>query len=171
MRESIYCSRRRACATFAFFILVLCFVLFIVNIFNTRTLWIQYYYLISFFFFEAFVVWNWFNKFVESIIYNIVVATLAIFNNIFIFVIFFFYCITLRLSFYLKYIIKIYFTNIQFLLQSYVAIVISNTCCLYKNWLKSILLVRNCVNSALCDFVCSLYNCRYLYVIFEIRFL
>jgi len=38
MRESIYCCRRRACVTPAFFVLALCFVLSTINTLNARTL-------------------------------------------------------------------------------------------------------------------------------------
>ncbi len=124
--------------------------------------------LFSLFFFEVFVIWNWFNRLVKSIIYIIVIATFAISSNIFIFIIFFYYII-FCLFFYLKDINNTYFTNIQSLSQLYIVVTISSICFLYRNWLKSILFVRNCVNNVLCNFVQSLENCKYRYVIFKIN--
>ncbi len=52
----------------------------------------------------------------------------------------------------------------------HVVIVISNTHLLCKNWLKSIFLMRSCINNALWDFAWFLCRCRCWWVIFDVRY-
>ncbi len=61
--------------------------------------------------------------------YTVAVVAIAISSSVFIFVIFLLFYITFYLFFYLEYISNIYFTNIQFVLQLYIAVAISEICC------------------------------------------
>ncbi len=118
-------------------------------------------FLLSFiWFFDDIIVLNWFSMLVESIIQIIAVITLLISRSFFKFMMFSSYCIIFHSVFHLKHVNKTCLIDIQSLLHLHVVVVILNTHLSCRNWLKSIFLMRSCVNNALWNFAWFLCSCR-----------
>ncbi len=112
-------------------------------------------------FFNDIIIWNWFSMLVESIIWMIIVITLMILRSFLKFVMFSLHCIIFHSIFHLKHVNKMCLINIWFLLHLHIIIATSSTHLSCRNWLKSIFLMRSCVNNALWDFAWFLCSYRY----------
>ena len=121
-------------------------------------------------FFNDITVWNWFNIFIESIIWMIIITALTISKSFFKFVMFSSCCIAFHSTFHLRHVNKTCLINIWFLLHLHIIIVTSSTHLSCKNWLKSIFLVRSCINNALWDFAWLLCSCRCRCIIFDVKY-
>ncbi len=121
-------------------------------------------------FFNDVTVWNWFSMLVESIIQMIAVITLMISRSFLKFMMFSLHCIIFYSIFHLRHINKMCLIDIWSLLHLHVIVATLSTHLLYKNWLKSIFLMRSYINNALWDFVWFLCNHRYWCVIFDVRY-
>ncbi len=121
-------------------------------------------------FFDDITAWNWFSMFIESIIWMIAIAALMISKSFLKFVMFSFHCIAFHSTFHLKHVNKMCLINIWSLLHLHIVIATSSTRLSCRNWLKSIFLIRSCVNNALWDFAWFLYSCKYRCVIFDVRY-
>ncbi len=112
-------------------------------------------------FFNDIIIWNWFSMLVESIIWMIIVITLMILRSFLKFVMFSLHCIIFHSIFHLKHVNKMCLINIWSLLHLHIIIATSSTHLSCRNWLKSIFLMRSCVNNALWDFAWFLCSYRY----------
>ncbi len=120
--------------------------------------------------FDDVTVVYWFSMLVENIIWMIAVITLMIFRSFLKFMMFSLHCIVFRSIFHLEHVNRMCLIDIWSLLHSHVVVVISSTHLSYRNWLKLIFLVRNCVNNTLWDFAWSLCRCRCWWVIFDVKY-
>ncbi len=121
-------------------------------------------------FFNDITAWNWFNMLIESIIWMIIIAAFMISKSFLKFVMFSSHCIAFHSTFHLRYVNKMCLINIQSLLHLHVIIVTSSTRLSCRNWLKSIFLMRSCINNALWDFAWLLCNHKYWCVISDVRY-
>ncbi len=121
-------------------------------------------------FFDDITAWNWFNMLIENIIWIIIIAALIISKSFLKFVMFSSHCIAFHSTFHLKHVNKMCLINIQSLLHLHIIIATSSTHLSCRNWLKSIFLMRSCVNNALWDFAWFLCSHRCWCVIFDVRY-
>ncbi len=122
---------------------------------------------ISFLFFLSFIwffddvtAWNWFSMLVESIIWMIIIIALMISKSFLKFMMFSSHCIAFHSTFHLRHVNRMCLIDIQSLSHLHVIITTLSTHLSCKNWLKSIFLVRSCINSALWDFAWFLCKCK-----------
>ncbi len=120
--------------------------------------------------FDDVTAWNWFSMLIENIIQMIVIIVLMVSKSFLKFVMFSSHYIAFHSTFHLKHVNKMCLINIQSLLHLHVIITISNTHLSYRNWLKSIFLMRSCINNALWDFAWFLCSCRCWCVISDVRY-
>ena len=121
-------------------------------------------------FFNDITAWNWFSMLVESIIWMIIVAALMIFKSFLKSVIFSSYCIAFHSTFHLRHVNKMCLINIQFLSYLHIIIATLSTHLSCKNWLKTIFLMRSCINNALWDFAWFLCSHRCWCIISDVRY-
>ncbi len=121
-------------------------------------------------FFNDVTVWNWFSMSVKSIIQMIIVITLMISRSFLKFMMFSLHCIVFHSIFHLEHVNKMCLINIWSLLHLHIVIMISSTHLSCRNWLKSIFLMRSCVNSALWDFAWSLCRCKCWWIISDVKY-
>ncbi len=121
-------------------------------------------------FFDDVTAWNWFSMLIESIIWMIIVAALMISKSFLKFVMFSSHCIAFHSTFHLKHVNKTCLINIWSLLHLHIVVTTLNTCLSCRNWLKSIFLMRSCVNNALWDFAWLLCSHRCRCVIFDVKY-
>ena len=107
---------------------------------------------------------------IENIIWMIIVVALMISKSFLKFVMFFSHCITFHSTFHLKHVNKMCLINIWFLSYLHIIITTLSTHLSCKNWLKSIFLVRSCINNALWDFAWLLCSCRCRCIIFDVKY-
>ncbi len=132
---------------------------------------VSFLFLLSFiWFFNNITAWNWFSMLVESIIWMIIIAARMISKSFLKFVMFSSHCIAFHSTFHLKHVNKMCLINIQSLLHLHIIVVTSSTHFSCRNWLKSIFLMRSCVNNALWDFAWFLCSCRCRCVISDVRY-
>ncbi len=114
--------------------------------------------------------WNWFSMLIESIIWMIIIVALMISKSFLKFVMFSSHCIAFHSTFHLRHVNRTCLIDIQSLSHSHVVVATSNTCLSCKNWLKSIFLMRSCVNNALWNFAWFLCSRRCRCVISDVRY-
>ncbi len=107
---------------------------------------------------------------VKSIIWMIVVITLMISKSFLKFMMFSLHCIIFHSIFHLEHVNKMCLINIWSLLHLYIVVTTLSTRLSCKNWLKSIFLMRNCVNNALWDFAWFLCSYRCWCIISDVRY-
>ncbi len=120
--------------------------------------------------FDDITAWNWFSMLVKNIIRMIAVVTLMISRSFLKFVMFSSHCIVFRSIFHLEHVNRTCLIDIQSLSHLHVIIVTSNTRLSCRNWLKSIFLMRSCINSALWNFAWSLCRHRCWWVISDVKY-
>ncbi len=86
------------------------------------------------------------------------------------FVMFSLHCIIFHSIFHLEHVNRMCLINIQSLSHLHVVVATSSTRLSCRNWLKSIFLVRSCVNNALWDFAWFLCSCRCWCIISDVRY-